>query len=441
VRILLSVVSLLLSTALLLTGHGMQLTLLPLRGAAFGMSELLIGLSGSAYFLGFVAGCLANPRLVARIGHIRAFAVFTGAMISAILCLDLFAHWSAWMALRFLTGLAISGLYTVIESWLNTQSGPESRGRILAAYTFITLGAMTGGQFLLNVGPITESVPFTVAALCMALAILPVGLTRRIAPEPVEPTHTGFRILYRRSHSAFAGALMSGLVVGSYWALGAVFAQYYADRQMDITLFMSAANVGGLLILYPVGLLSDRVDRRRVLLGLTAGGLISSVAVAMSAGQDWFLLTVFLFGAFSLPLYAISLAIAADVSEPDEFVTMGTSVLMLNALGAAFAPLVLGQLMTAFAPTALFWAFAGIFVLFCAYLARQLRAPRAISVDEQAPFKAAGHDAAPAAFEMDPRTETGDDADADSSDSADPLPAEPAPAGASPGEDGARGGP
>lgn len=410
-KVLLGVVSLLLSTALLLTGHGMQLTLLPLRAADAGMSELWLGFSASAYFFGFVAGCLGNPRLVARIGHIRAFAVFTALMLTALLCLDLFGHWMAWIPLRFFTGVAICGLYTVIESWLNSQASPESRGRILAVYTFITLIAMSAGQFLINVGPVSSSVPFTVAALCLALAILPVGLTRRMAPEPVEATHTGFKLLFNRSRTAFAGALLSGLVAGSFWALGAVFARYYADSQLDITLFMSTAIIGGAVLQYPVGWLSDRVDRRRVLLVLALASLLSSVAVALSTQQPWFLASVFIFGGCALSLYAISLATAADVSTGDEFVTIGTSVLLLNALGAATAPLLLGQLMTRFEPTALFWSFAAICALFSIYLALQLRIPRTVTVEDQTPFEMAANDAAPTSFEMDPRTLIEDDED------------------------------
>lgn len=412
-KFLLGVVSLLLSTALLLTGHGMQLTLLPLRAAEVGMSEVLIGLTASAYFSGFVAGCLGNPGLIARVGHIRAFAVFTAVLISAILCLDLFDHWAAWLLLRFFTGASICGLYSVIESWLNTEVGADSRGKILAVYTFITLTAMTAGQFLINVGPVSSSVPFTVAALCMALAILPVGLTRRSAPQPVESTQTGFTLLFTRSRSAFAGALLSGLVTGSFWSLGAVFASRYGESQFDITLFMSIAIAGGAIMQYPVGWLSDKVDRRRVLVLLSLGCLVSSVAVAQSTDKPWFLYTVALFGASALPLYAIALATAADVSESHEFVTIGTSVLLLNALGAAFAPLVIGQLMTHLAATAMFWSFAGISALFVVYLLTQLRSPRLVSIDEQTPFEVAAADAAPAGFEMDPRTidtggETGD---------------------------------
>ena len=407
--VLVTVTSLLLSTALLLLGHGMQLTLLPLRAGANGMPESLIGLSASCYFFGFVIGCLAVPRVIARVGHIRCFAVLAAIMVSAILCLEMLDLWQAWMLLRFTTGVAVCGLYAVIESWLTSQSTPESRGRILAVYTFITLAAMTGGQFLINVGPIDRSIPFTLAAVFMALAIIPVGLTRRIAPAPVQSTQSGFRLLFRRSHSAFFGAMLSGLVVGSFWSLGAVFAGRVGQGPMHVTWFMSAAIAGGALFQYPVGWLSDRLDRRYILIALSLGGALSSVAVALSAGHPWHLLAALLFGATVMPLYAISLATAADVSSSEEFVAIGTSVLLLHSIGAVLAPLALGPIMTQFGATALFWASAVLCILFSCLLYGLTRKPRAISVEEQVPFNAAAAEVAPMSFELDPRGPESDD--------------------------------
>ncbi len=401
--VLVAVTSLLLSTALLLLGHGMQLTLLPLRAGINGMPESLIGYSASCYFFGFVIGCLAVPRLISRVGHIRCFAVLAAIMVSAILCLEMLDLWQAWMVLRFTTGVAVCGLYAVIESWLTSQSTPESRGRILAVYTFITLAAMTAGQFLINVGSIDGSVPFTLAAIFMALAIVPVGLTRRMAPAPVQATQSGFRLLFQRSHSAFFGAMLSGLVVGSFWSLGAVFAGRLGQGQMQVTWFMSAAIAGGAIFQYPVGWLSDRLDRRHILITLAIGGALSSVAVALSAGQPWHLFAVLLFGAMVMPLYAISLATAADVSSSDEFVAIGTSVLLLHSIGAVIAPLALGKIMTLFGATALFWATAVLCALFSAVLYGFTRKPRAISVEEQIPFNAAAAEVAPMSFELDPR--------------------------------------
>lgn len=403
-KVLITVSSLLLSTALLLIGHGMQLTLLPLRADALGMPEWLIGLSASCYFLGLIAGCLSVPPIIGRVGHIRCFAVLAAALIAALLLLEMIHAWQAWIVLRFITGLAICGLYAVIESWLTSQSKEHTRGRILAIYTFISLAALTAGQFLINVGPVDSSTPYTLAAIFMALAIIPVGLTRRIIPTPVQQTESGFMLLYSRSQTAFVGALLSGLVMGSFWSLGALFASNLGDSSNYVTWFMSTAIVGGAVLQYPLGWLSDRMDRRFILVFLCLGAAASSVAVAMGTGQPWFLAAVFLFGAMAMPIYAISLATAADVSSSEEFVAIGTSVLLLHSIGAVLAPLGMGQVMGVFGPSSMFWTFALLFLLFSAILYALLRIPRTVTVEEQTPFKAAATEVAPANFELDPRS-------------------------------------
>lgn len=402
-RALLAVASLLMSTALLLVGHGMQLTLLPLRGSLNGLSEFVIGLSASCYFLGFVAGALTIPRIIAKVGHIRSFAVLTAILLTALLGLEMLDGWVPWLVLRFFSGMVICGLYTVIESWLNDQATPSNRGQVLAIYTFVALASMAAGQTLINVGPASTATPFTLAAIFLALAIVPVGLTSRLAPAPVESTRTRFSLLYKHSRPAFAGAIASGLVVGGFWSLGAVFALHHSQSLSDVTLFITTAIVGGALFQYPIGWLSDRVDRRLVMLALCLLGAASAGAVAYSVGQAWHLGAVFLFGASAMPMYAISLAMAADNSACSEFVEIGTSVLMLNALSSAVAPLLLGQIMTVFDPTALFWASAGTYGLFAVYVGIQCLRTDRLTIEEQMPFSAAGMETAPTGFDMDPR--------------------------------------
>ncbi len=403
-RTLITLTSLLISTSLLLVGQGMQLTLLPLRATSNGLSDFLIGVSASAYFLGFVAGCLLIPRIIAKVGHIRSFAVLAAMMISAILSLEMLDGWLPWLLLRFLTGAVICGLYTVIESWLNDQTSAESRGQVLAIYTFIILASMALGQVLINVGPADSSTPFILAAVFMALAIVPVGLTSRLAPAPIESTRIRFSLLYRRSRAAFAGTLLSGLVVGSFWALGAVFARRYGSSMADVTWFITTGIAGGALFQYPIGWLSDRVDRRYVMVFLSVAAVLTSAAVALTVSHPLHLLAVFLFGAATMPLYAISLATAADNSSAEEFVEIGTSVLLLNALGAASAPVLLGQLMSLFDATALFWSFAALSALFSVYLTVQTRdKDQIVAVGDHVPFSAAAPEAAPTGFSLDPR--------------------------------------
>ena len=256
---------------------------------------------------------------------------------------------------------------------------------------------------LLNLAPIEAAVPFVLAAIFVSLAIVPVGLTRSLAPAPIEATRPRFRLLYRRSKVAFAGAVLSGLVVGSFWSLGAVFAARTGMALSQVTVFVTTAIVGGALLQYPIGWASDRVDRKRVLVVLCLLGAAACVAVAYSTGQAWHLAAVFGFGAMTMPLYAIALAVAADHSTSEEFVTIGTSVLLLNALAAASAPLALGQLMDQFGAQALFYAFAAMLLLGAVYVALQRRGADAVAVEAQVPFSAAGPDVAPTAFDLDPR--------------------------------------
>ncbi len=374
-----------------------------LRATGLGFSDFLVGVSASAYFGGFVVGCYVNPHIIARVGHIRSFAVLAALLLCAILIVSITGHWAVWLLARFIIGLMICGLYTVIESWLNDQSSTENRGQVLSVYTFLVLVSMAAGQMLINLAPIEAAVPFVLAAMFVSLAIVPVGLTRSLAPAPIQATRPRFSLLYRRSKVAFAGAVLSGLVVGSFWSLGAVFAARTGNTLGEVTLFITTAIIGGALLQYPIGWVSDRVDRKSVMAGLCVLGAVASVAVAYSTGQSWHLAAVFSFGAMSMPLYAIALAVAADHSSSDEFVTVGTSVLLLNALAAALAPLGLGQLMDRYGASALFSAFAVMLLLGAVYIAVQRRSAPSLAVEAQVPFSAAGPDVAPAAFDLDPR--------------------------------------
>lgn len=393
--------SLLFSTTLLLLGHGMQLTLLPLRASLIGHSEQQIAIAGSAYFAGFVIGCLYVPRIIARVGHIRSFAVLASAMSSCLLLIGLLEHWLVWCALRFMVGIFICGLYTVIESWLNDQATTENRGQILSVYTFLVLSAMAGGQQLIGAAPLSSATPFMLVAVVISLSILPVGLTRKLAPAPIESTRSRITFLFRRSPTAAYAAVLSGAITGSFWSLGALYARTAMGSLEAVALFMSIAILGGAALQYPLGWLSDRVGRKFVLLGLGVAGALASAFVALGTQNLQIMIGIFLFGAFTMPAYSMALATAADNSLRHEFIQVGTSVLLLNALGAVAAPLVVGQLMTLFGTAWLFWGCAIFSVGYAVLVAVFFnRAPR---VDDVVPFAAASSAMAPTSFDMDPR--------------------------------------
>ncbi len=398
---LVTLTSLLISVALLLLGHGMQLTLLPLRASLIGHSDLQIAIGGSAYFLGFIVGCMTVPRLIARVGHIRSFAVLASAMCSTLLVLSMLDAFWLWALLRLGTGIFICGLYSVIESWLNDQTDESNRGQILSIYTFLVLIAMAGGQQIIAVTELTAPTPFTLLAAIIAISMIPVCMTRTLAPAPVESTRTRIRLLISRSPTAVIGALCSGAVTGAFWSLGPIFARQTLNSVSETTLFMTAAILGGALCQYPFGWLSDRIGRKNVLLLLALLAAVSSAAVALAPTSELALLAIFFFGATTMPIYAMALASAADASLRHEFVEIGSTVLLLNAAGAVLAPLALGQLMQVGAPSWLFFGCAGLAALtaISVLLARGHRAP----VDDVVPFSAAASEMAPTSFDLDPR--------------------------------------
>jgi MFS family permease len=409
VKALSALTSLLISTVLLLAGHGMQLTLLPLRAANLGHSDLQIAVGASAYFGGFIVGCLLAPRVIARVGHIRSFAVLASAMGSALLVLGLSSHWILWALLRACLGVLICGLYTVIESWLNDQATAENRGQVLSVYTFLVLLAMACGQQLVNAAPIDAATPFMMLAMLMALSVIPVGLTRRLAPAPLESTRSRIFFLFQRAPTAAVVALASGAITGSFWALGAVFARRSFGGLEEATLFMTIAILGGAVCQYGFGWLSDRVGRRLVLLLLGSLGVVSSSAVALAREPDELFTAAFFFGASTMPMYSMALASAADNSLRHEFVEIGTSVLLLNALGAFLAPMLVSQLVMPLGPGGLFWGCAAVSATATLLVAALFwRKPR---VKDVVPFAASASEMAPMSFDLDPRapTEVGGD--------------------------------
>jgi MFS family permease len=290
----------------------------------------------------------------------------------------------------------------VIESWLNDQASAENRGKVLSVYTFLVLVSMALGQQLINAAPLDSATPFMLLAAVLALSTIPVSMTRKLAPAPIESTRSRIRLLFRRSPVAAAGALLSGAITGSFWSLGAVFAQRSLDSTAAATLFVSAAILGGAALQYPFGWLSDRLGRPAIMLLLVVLGTGASAGLALLAGGPWIMPAAFAFGACSMPLYAMALATAADNSLRHEFVEIGTSVLLLNAIGAVFAPLMIGQLMVRLGQAWLFWSCCGLSGMGALFFLTQLR--RKAPVEDTVPFSAAASDMTPTRFDLDPRS-------------------------------------
>ena len=398
-----SVFSLLLTTAFLLTGHGLHMTFLPLMASEIGLSQTVIGLSGSAYFVGFISGALVTPHIIAKVGHIRSFTTLMAVFLCCFQVLPMSDAGWVWILARFLLGAVMCGAYTVVESWLSDQADSRSHGRVLGIYTLVVLAAMAAGQGILGLTYGDAAQVFAVISILIGCAIIPVSLTSSLAPAPVPATRIDFMKLYRRSHTAFAGALGSGVVIGTFWTLGAVHVVSVTGDAEFAPMFIAVSILGGALVQYPIGIASDRIDRRHVLTFLCAMSSLSALYLSTATETTSLLIGAAAFGAASNSLYAVSLAKAADNSERDEFVMIGSSVLLLNAVGAAIGSFIFGWAMRSAEGEILFTLMAIACALFAAFIAIQPKGATAVATEEQSTFVPATSATAPAALQQDPR--------------------------------------
>jgi MFS family permease len=349
------ITTLLLAVGILLIGHGLQLTLLPIHAGAAGWSTSAVGITGSFYFLGFVAGCVVIPGVVAGVGHIRSFMVMAAIATVALLAAGLFVNVPAWIALRFASGFALSGLYLVIESWLSDVSPSEQRGTVLAIYTMISLVGMALGQVLIGLGAADELQLFMLGAVLISLAIVPIGLTRVASPHPIPSIRFTPSILVRASRVAVVCSFLAGMVTGAFWTLGPLLARAFGLDAGQAGVMMSLGISGGALSQLPVGRLSDLTDRRIVIGGIAVTGALVALAGLLftSIGTSALYGLIFLFGATTMPLYALCIVHAGDNTDLS-LVEVTSGILIVHSAGSILGPILVAALMDAFGPQSFF---------------------------------------------------------------------------------------
>jgi MFS family permease len=403
-----SIGAILLSTAFLLLGYGLTNTLVPLRAHLEGFSDLTIGALGSFYYGGFVIGCFLIPKLLARVGHIRTFAVAASLTVATVLLHPMLVSPVVWLVVRAAFGFCAAGVYMVIESWLNDRATNENRGRILSAYIVVNLSAIMLGQWLLPVASPSGPVLFSLAAIIYALGVLPVGMTLLPQPAPQRQTRMRVRWLLASAPVGIAGVVAVGLANGAFWALAPVYAIRLGFSTSGIALFMSAFILGGTLIQLPLGRFSDHLDRRWIIAGVSTAAALGGVALALlgrwGAQIPWLLYPLALFfGAAMLPLYSLSIAHVNDRIERSQFVEASASLLMVNALASVAGP-TLAAIVTAWTGMAsLFLYTAGVHTLMAAFTLWRIISVRAPVEAEREHFVALPQQGCQSALELDPR--------------------------------------
>lgn len=383
------VAALLVGVSILLTGQGLQGTLLPMRATLEDFSTLSIGIIGGAYFLGFTLGCLKCGELVKRVGHVRVFAAMTALASAAPLLHGLLLSAWVWGCLRFVSGFCLAVLYVVIESWLNDRSSNENRGIVFSTYVMITLTVLAVGQMMTLLYDPVDMQLFAIASVLVSLAAIPVALTTSQTPEVPQTVELDMPKLYRISPAGTIACLAVGLVNGSFWSLAPVFTAGYSSDISLAAWFMSSAVVGGAVLQWPLGFLSDRFGRRVVLVGTALMGSIVAVVIVFASSGLGFVginLLGVAWGAMAFPLYAIAVAHTNDHADPDEFVIVSGGLLLMYGAGAIVGPFLASALMEIASETGLYLFAATIHLLLVIFVAVRMTRRETTPEDQHVPF-------------------------------------------------------
>lgn len=354
--------SLLFAIFILMAGSGFLSTLISLRLERAGAGTLAIGAVATAYFGGLVIGALRAGGIVRQVGHIRAFAAFVSLLSASTLAYTLIQRPFVWTMLRLIDGVCVAGVFICLESWLNDRADARTRGSVLAAYMVALYSGQAVGQLLLAASGALPAVPFQLASILISLAVIPLCLTRSAAPAPVEAHAFSIRALYAASPLGTFGAVSTGLMLGAFYGMAAVHVRRLGLDLGATASFMTIVILGGVALQWPLGRLSDRLDRRRVIVGCFAATLSVSLLLAMLVSGGARLLGLgAMFGGLSFALYPLCVAHCNDRLLATERVAASGRLVLLYSVGAAVGPLGAALLMSLAPSRGLF-----LFIAICA---------------------------------------------------------------------------
>ena len=401
--------SLLSSTAFLLAASGLHGLLLPLRGQAEGFSTATLGLLGTAWAAGFMAGCFFAPWLVRRVGHVRAFSALAASGAIIALLTGLWIEELIWIVLRAGTGFTMAGAFMVIESWLNERSTNENRGTVFGLYMMVTYAAIMAGQMIVTIADVGTASLFMAAGIFFCAALIPVSVSSAASPKPLADVRLDIKGLYANSPVAVVGCILVGIANGAWGTLGAVYGARIGITTTEIAFMMSIVVLAGALGQMPVGRISDRTDRRYVLAGASLFCAVVALSLFMFSPRTPMLILVLTgaYGALAYTLYSIAVAHANDHANPEDFVKVSGGLLLLYGFGTMIGPVIGAVLMAQLRPDSLFLATAlpHFLLAISAMLRVQVRAP--VPLEEREAFKVVPAERAvtPQAGLLDPRSD------------------------------------
>jgi MFS family permease len=393
--------ALLLGMLLLLLGNGLQTTVLGIRGAIEGYDARTMSFVMSAYFIGFLAGSRRAPRMIRRVGHVRVFAALASLISAAFILYAAAPDPVVWTLMRVLVGFCFAGVYVVAESWLNEAATNETRGQALSLYMLVQILGIIAAQGVVTLSDASGYELFVIMSVLVSVSFAPILLTRVAAPAYQATKRMSLRQLFRISPLGCVGTFLLGGVFAGIFSMSAVFGTEKGLTVNQIALFVAATYTGGLLFQFPIGWLSDRMDRRVLIMGLTAVGalvtyagmfLADSVAVIMAVG--------FVLGAVANPLYSLIIAYTNDFLDHSDMAAASGGLLFIHGLGAITGPLVIGWLMSLFGADAFFGFVGGLLALIAVYAAYRMTRRPAPAVASTSPYAPVLAQASPVALEV-----------------------------------------
>ncbi len=408
---LLPIVSLLLSTFFLMAGAGLQGILLPVRASIEGWNAYQIGLMGTVYAIFFTIGCVVMPAIVRSAGHVRAFSSLAALLAISVLLNGLIIDPIAWILVRGLAGFALAGSYMVIESWLNERVTNETRGRVFSVYMIVSMAAMIGGQFTMPIARPELPAAFMVCAILYALAVLPTALSRAESPKPLTQVRLDLGAIYRNSPAAVVGVFAAGILAGGWTNMAPVLGQNIGLSTAEISILLVSTMAGGAVLQIPLGRLSDKIDRRAVMVlaGLIGMGVAAFALTLWEGSVVGLFLLAFVMGGVIYPAYSLAVAHANDYADAADFVKISGGLLILYGFGTMAGPMLAAWLMDRMGPSGIFLATGAAHVLLAIYSAARMMSRPPLPANEREDFRATPFARAqtPASFELDPRSEAG----------------------------------
>lgn len=393
--------ALFLGMLLLMVGNGLQGTLLAVRGNIEGFNATTMSVIMTGYFLGFLIGSRTTPMMIRRVGHVRVFAAYASFISAVFILYAALPDPAVWTVLRVLVGICFSGVYVVAESWLNDVSTNETRGQTLSAYLIVQMLGIIGAQAIINFADPSGYQLFVVISVLVSISFGPILLSVNPVPAFQSTKGMSLRELYKISPLGCVGTILLGGIFAAQFGMASVYATQKGLSLADLSTFIATIYVGGLLLQYPLGLLSDRMDRRVLIMAITAiGAAVLLLGVFLSDYFIVLLIMAFVMGGVANPLYSLLIAYTNDYLEPDDMAAASGGLIFLNGIGAIFGPVVVGWSMTQLGADT-FFVFIGLLLLAIALYALYRMTQRATTaVDDTASFAPVLPQASPVMVEV-----------------------------------------